>query len=170
MQKIQSLLGIVNSFFQKILDAVAGFTLCSMVLLIFIQVIFRYLLKHPLSWSEELAQYIFSWLIFAGSAVAYRENKHVNVDLAVQSLKNIALRRACICIGHLLVLYFLLVVVWYSYPISVQLIKLNKIAVSMPGLKLGYVYLIIPFSSALSILMVLENILKIFMVKEASDG
>lgn len=170
MQKIQSLLGSVNSFFQKIMDAISGLTLCTMVLLIFTQVIFRYVLKSPLSWSEELAQYVFSWLIFAGSAVAYRENKHVNVDLVVQSLKNPFLRKAFTCLAHLLVLYFLLIVVWYSYPIASQLVRLNKIAVSMPALKLGYVYLIIPFSSALSILMVLENILKIFMVKEAADA
>ena len=41
-----------------------------MTIIIFIQVIMRYVMHNSLSWSEELARYCFIWLIYIG-AVSY---------------------------------------------------------------------------------------------------
>lgn len=155
-----------NTFIQKILEFIVGITLITMVLLIFAQVIFRYVLQLPLSWAEELTQYVFSWLIFAGAAIAYRENKHISVELLATSITNKTIKKILSCIVHLFLLFFLFIIVFYSLPISLQLIQLNKVAVSMPALKMGYVYLIIPISSIISIFMVLENLMKIFLPEE----
>lgn len=52
------------------------------VTVIFIQVIFRYVLKNSLSWSEELARYIFVWQIWLGASYAAKINKHINITVA----------------------------------------------------------------------------------------
>ncbi len=67
---------------------------------------------------------------------------------------------------YLCILYFLFLIVYYAYPISVQLIRLNKFASSMPFLKTGIVYLIKPIASLISMSMVLERILALFIQKE----
>ena len=157
-----------NDFIQKILSFIVGTTLTVMVLLIFLQVIFRYVLQLPLSWAEELAQYVFSWLIFSGATIAYRENKHISVELLTDAISNTTTKKILACIINFFVLFFLFIVVFYALPIALQLIQFDKVAVSMPSLKMGYIYLIIPISSIFSILMVLENILKIFISEEGS--
>ena len=58
----------------------------SMTLVIFAQVIFRYILKSPLAWSEELARYLFVWVSFIGSVVAARRNQHIGVEMLVNKL------------------------------------------------------------------------------------
>ena len=56
------------------LNACAEFILWVLVALTivvtFVQVVFRYGLDSSLSWSEELARYLFVWVIFIGASVA----------------------------------------------------------------------------------------------------
>ena len=47
----------------------------------FIQVIWRYFLQLPLSWSEELVRYLFVWITFLGAGVATAQNLHIEIDV-----------------------------------------------------------------------------------------
>jgi TRAP-type C4-dicarboxylate transport system permease small subunit len=69
------------------LNAFAEFVLWLLVALMiiatFVQVVFRYGLDSSLSWSEELARYLFVWIIFIGTSVATRRKKHIFVEVFV---------------------------------------------------------------------------------------
>jgi TRAP-type C4-dicarboxylate transport system permease small subunit len=71
--------------------AVAGL-MTMLVVLVFTQVLVRYLTYHPLAWTEEAARYIFIWLCLIGAAVAARRGQHFAVDLVQRSLPAGALR------------------------------------------------------------------------------
>ena len=61
----------------------AHLLVCSLiftVILVFFQVILRYVFSSSLSWSEELARYIFIWQIWLGTSVAQRDNSHVRIE------------------------------------------------------------------------------------------
>lgn len=51
------------------------------VIIVFWQVLARFLLKVPSAWSEEIARYMFIWLVWVGAAYATKENKNVKIDL-----------------------------------------------------------------------------------------
>ena len=53
---------------------------------IFAQVIFRYVLRNSLTWSEELARYIFVWQIWLGASYAAKINKHINITAAREKM------------------------------------------------------------------------------------
>lgn len=57
-----------------------------MVIIVFTQVIFRFFIQQPLSWSEEVARYVFVGIIWMGAAVVVRENGHPGMDLLTRSL------------------------------------------------------------------------------------
>ena len=42
-----------------------------MLVVVTLQVWYRFVLNDPLAWSEELARYLFVWSSFIGSAVGY---------------------------------------------------------------------------------------------------
>lgn len=50
---------------------------------VFLQVVFRYVLRQPLFWSEELPRYLLIWLSFLAAALAQRNEGHINITLIV---------------------------------------------------------------------------------------
>jgi TRAP-type C4-dicarboxylate transport system permease small subunit len=67
-------------------DIVLSVLLGSLVVIMFIQVFFRYVLNNSLSWSEELAKYLFVWMTFLGAALCLRDKVHIGVDYFVSLL------------------------------------------------------------------------------------
>lgn len=60
--------------------------LLALTALTFGQVLLRSVLRHPLSWSDEVARYLHMWVVFLGAWLALRGGHHVRVDLARQLL------------------------------------------------------------------------------------
>lgn len=61
--------------------------LAAMVLIVNLQVFFRYFLRAPLTWSEEAARLMLIWLAFLSAAVAVREGTNIVVDLVPKRLR-----------------------------------------------------------------------------------
>ena len=66
------------------LDAIiTGTTLTLCVILVNVNVIFRYFLKSPINWTDEVVTSLFVWTVFMGSAYAHRKHSHLGVDIVV---------------------------------------------------------------------------------------
>jgi TRAP-type C4-dicarboxylate transport system permease small subunit len=50
------------------------------VVVVFSQVVWRFVFNNPFSWSEELARYLQVWLILITSAVCIRKGRHLAID------------------------------------------------------------------------------------------
>ena len=53
--------------------------LALMSIIIVVQVFFRYVLQNSLQWSEEIARYMFIWLIYIGISYGVKTDKHQGV-------------------------------------------------------------------------------------------
>ena len=56
----------------NILKYCCGILILAMTLLIFWQVVCRYVMNNSLTWSEELGRYFFVWITFIGLPVALK--------------------------------------------------------------------------------------------------
>lgn len=70
----------------KIDEFIAGLSLLLIILLITVNVILRYAFNFILNWAEELATASFVWCVFISAAIAYRENRHIAIDIIVNFL------------------------------------------------------------------------------------
>lgn len=50
------------------------------VIIVFTQVFMRYVLGESLTWSEEVARYLFIWMIYVGVSYGVQKEKHLGVD------------------------------------------------------------------------------------------
>ena len=57
------------------------------VIIVFWQVLARFVFKTPSAWSEEIARYMFIWLVWIGAAYATKENKHIKIDILSSKFK-----------------------------------------------------------------------------------
>lgn len=64
---MKKVIGFYNSLEAHLLVISLAFT----TLLIFVQVVMRYVFNNSLSWSEELARYVFIWQIWLGHQRVY---------------------------------------------------------------------------------------------------
>ena len=75
------------------------------VVLVFFQVVMRYVFQNSLSWSEELARYIFLWQTWLGASYAVKEHRHLRVEMLADSFKGRAR----------LVFELFVLVVWFGF-------------------------------------------------------
>jgi TRAP-type C4-dicarboxylate transport system permease small subunit len=57
------------------------------VFLIFFQVVMRYVFGRSLSWSEEMARYLFIWYTWIGTSLAVRKRRHIRIEILADFLK-----------------------------------------------------------------------------------
>lgn len=71
---------------KKIADHALAIFLGLIVIIMFTQVLFRYTFNNSLSWSEEIAKFIFIWITFIGVALCFRDRMHLGVDFLMEKL------------------------------------------------------------------------------------
>jgi TRAP-type C4-dicarboxylate transport system permease small subunit len=153
----------VNSAVVKAINWLMIAMMSLMTLFIFMQVIYRYVLKQPLSWSEELARYLFSAITLFGAVLLYRDNKHISMTLLRDLIKNKTAKTAVDISAALFVLFFLAVVIRFGFPMSFMMLELNSFSPSMIWLKMGYVYLLLPVAAVFSAAAVIEVIFSMIL-------
>lgn len=105
--------------------AVCSILMVAMTLLIFIQVIMRYVFGSSLVWSEEMARYLFIWLIYLGISYGARVMKHIKIEAALGLFPK-KLRPFVIILGDVLFFVFSVIIVYLAYGVVMQQIKLNQ--------------------------------------------
>jgi TRAP-type C4-dicarboxylate transport system permease small subunit len=128
-----------KSIFKQPLEFSLCVILVAIVLITFIQVLFRYIFHLSLAWSEELARYLFLWLAALSAAYAFKTGSHFALRFLVDRLGT-KLRGLVQTLVVLLVSLFLAIFVWKAleYTISMS----NQVA---PSTQISMVW---PYSSA----------------------
>lgn len=78
--------------------------LAVMVVLVFGNVVLRYVFNSGITVSEELSRWLMVWLTFLGAIVALREQSHLGVDTLVRALPPLG-KRICFVLSYTLMLY-----------------------------------------------------------------
>jgi TRAP-type transport system small permease protein len=78
--------------------------LAVMVVLVFGNVVLRYVFNSGIATSEELSRWLLVWLTFLGAIVALRQHAHLGVDTLVRALPPRG-RFICFTLSYLLMLY-----------------------------------------------------------------
>lgn len=71
----------IGRWLDRTLDAVCVLACAVLVGISFVAVIFRYVLNDSLVWSEEVARYLFVWIVFLGAAIGVRQRQHIAIDV-----------------------------------------------------------------------------------------
>lgn len=134
-----------------------------MVCVTLAQVIFRYVVSAPLPWSEELARYCFVWIVFLGAAVGLSRGIHLGVDLLVNRMPE-PMRRALDALVSLLIGGFAATVIYASLPV----LRMNVFQSSPAlGVQMSWIYIAIPISMALILLICAERLIQYFRSSSA---
>lgn len=77
---------------ERIEKLVIFVALCALIVTLFLQVLFRFVLSSPLAFTEELARICMIWLVFIGSARALQKCEHFLVDALLNLMPTVPAR------------------------------------------------------------------------------
>jgi TRAP-type C4-dicarboxylate transport system permease small subunit len=137
------------------LEGLVIIALMVMTVVTFLQVLFRFVLKLPSSWTGEVVTFSFIYVVFLGAALAVKHNTHIMVDI-VDGLP-FSIKKAIDLVSHILVLIFLIVFTYYGW-----IHTLNSMSTLTPALEIpkGYIYVVAPFSGMLMIYFLIRSYFK----------
>ena len=78
----------VNDFVLKIETFLMALITITLVVVITIEVVCRYIFFVSTAWAEELSRYLFIWLTYIGSAYALNEGSHIEIDVFKQIIES----------------------------------------------------------------------------------
>jgi TRAP-type transport system small permease protein len=120
----------------------------AIAVVVFLQVVFRYVLRQPLFWSEELPRYLLIWMSFLAAAVAQKQDAHINITLCLAPLAPRA-RRILQLLTNGIVLGFLGILVYSGGLVTNITAHHRSTALQLP---MGFVYAALPVGACLMML------------------
>jgi TRAP-type C4-dicarboxylate transport system permease small subunit len=138
---------------RKATDALVVSLFAVLVMVVFFQVIARYVFNQPPAWSEELARYLQVWIILLASPLCIRKGSHLAVDYFSHRLSSVVRTRLDIGIGLLITFYVAVVTLF-----GIRLLVAGRFQISPAmGIPMSFVYAVLPLSGAL---MFIESVLR----------
>lgn len=156
---------LVDSTLALVRRVVSGLVIvvfAAIVVVVFSQVISRFVFNAPFSWSEELARYLQVWLILLTSAAVLRKGLHLAVDYAVHALPPRA-KRFLRIVNLGFIIFFLLVVLISGSMLIAATVSQKTPALQMP---MWLVYLALPVGGFLMLLEAVALLLKETIARE----
>lgn len=108
----------VSALLMNAVNVIMVFSLAVMVVLVFGNVVLRYVFNTGISFSEELARYLFVWLTFIGAIAALRNNQHLGLDTVVRRVP-VPIRKIMLTVSILLMIYVCYLLLQGSWRMTV---------------------------------------------------
>lgn len=152
MQKLRNALN-------QILNVLTGVSFLVMVAITTWQVVARYILGSPSTWSEELVSYMFAWASLFGACLVTGERGHMNIPILVEKLPEKG-QKIMAVLGELIALAFSIIILLIG---GTQITKLamGQLTSSL-GVVVGVFYFALPVSGVLNSVYCILNIVDIF--------
>ena len=104
---------LIDGFF-KLLEFLVVAMLLAMVVMVFGNVVARYVFNTGIVLSEEMSRYCFIWLTYLGAMVAMREGGHLGMDSLVKVLP-LTGKKVCFFVSEVLMLVCNGMFLWGTY-------------------------------------------------------
>ena len=152
----------------RALDFLTNFTLvalfAALVLILAAEIIGRALFSFSFIWSQEIAKYLFAWIVFIGSGAAFAKGGHLAVDVLLNKFP-VKLKFALSLIFYLMMLLFLAVILKTGLDYSA--LNYSKPLYSTSATNLGVIYLGLPIGCGIMILNILRELCKMLKYRTA---
>lgn len=125
------------------LECIVVVTLAITAITTFLQVFYRYVLKSPLAWSQEVMMISFVYLVLFGAALAVKNKEHLRIDFLDNAPE--AIKKVLRVLELIILLFFFGIFIYYGILLVQANLQSGQIIGFLP-IKTAYVYMAIPIS------------------------
>ena len=142
---------------KSFLEKLNAFLLLLMFAVTLLQIVARVILKESSVWSEELARFLFVWIVFVGAAALMRDENHIRITVLTARLPPGA-SKALRILTQIVMIPFVVVFTWGAYLNMVY--NWGVRAPTIDWMRFGYVYLGLFWSGLIMLWYITANLLK----------
>ncbi len=134
-----------------------------MLLIVFFQVISRYVFNYTPSFAEELSRYLFVWIVFLSLPLVAQSGGHMAIETLTSRISGVKLK-VCRVLASIFTLAFLVIMTWQG----IRMVSIANFQTS-PAMviPMSWVYVVIPFGCGLMGLFVLMDFIKLLKTPSA---
>lgn len=108
----------IGKTIDHLFNGLNAFVLSVMCVIVFINVVLRYFFNSGIVWSDEVARFLFIWLVLLGSVMVLKDNGHLGVETLIKRLPK-PLKKTLYIISNLLIIYILYLLIEGSWKMTV---------------------------------------------------
>ena len=157
----------IKKFINNFEEYFIVWTMAIMTVLVFLQVVMRYVFANSLSWSEEMARFIFLWLSWIGASYAVKERSHFRVEMFANMIQGTA-RKYFECLILIIWFIFSLFLTWFGTELLLFLHDSGQFSAAME-IPMTLPYASVPVGCGLMSIRLLIEIYKIFRGETAGN-
>ncbi len=103
---------------------------CLMVIIIFIQILFRYCFNSALAWPEEIARYLFCWGTYLAVSISMRGDNNLRITILLDALGRKWRKRLNMFCSFVNACFFMLLI-YLTTDLTLQVRDLGETMISM---------------------------------------
>jgi len=146
----------LNVVLSKAEEIILGVLLTTASLVLFANVVARYVFNWGFPWAEELVRYEIIWMVFLGGSIAARQGLHIGVDILVR-FAPLPLRKPISVLINLISLIFCGFIVYYGAALISQTRMFGQVSPALQ-VPMWMVQLAIPLGAGLMALRFAQEI------------
>ena len=148
----------VDKILSHIEDFIVAVGISSASVILFVNVVLRYVFNSGWEWAEEVARYTIVWLVFLGGSVCARKGMHLAVDAVTVRMKPQGQRTIRIIVDTLCIIFCLFLL--FAGKELVDLAYETEQVTAALEFPIYWVYLAIPTSGALMAIRFTQDLIK----------
>lgn len=168
---------MTTKLFDKLEESVLSLLLVSMTILVFVEVVARFVFNHGISWAQELTLILNSWMVLLGASFCIREKAHIGVEFLTDKLSGkpariiaIAALSGCLIYAGIF-LFASAIYVYEDYQIGIELDDLPVLTwIPASALVIGFFLVAFRFAEAFYQVLVYNDIHVLQHVGEVEES
>ncbi len=149
-------------------DTIASMILLTiMIITIFLQILFRYIIEDALTWTEEMARYAMIFVVYLGVGMGTKSDSHMGVTVFVDLFKGRA-RTAVLVLTYCLTLMIYIVLMILSWQMVQRALAAPQYSPAM-RVPIFLMYTALPIGFANAILRLVQKLIRIAWPEIDSD-
>lgn len=162
MKKLEKGIATFYKGLDHVLDILLVVMFAAFTILLSADILRRFIFGSSIIWAQEVAKYIFTWLVYFGAASVFSKSGHLAVDVVLNKFKP-AIKWWLSFLFYLIMIAFLCVVTWTG--ISYASLNFEKPLYSAPFGNYGIVYMGLPIGCILMILNIVRELYRMLTFK-----
>lgn len=127
-----------------------------LAIVVFLQVVTRFILKVPMPWTEEVTRILFVYIVFLGAGLGMRSRGHVNVDFLVSKASG---RLRLIWDSLVDIIVGVLLVAWVVLGLQFVFRSVDQVTPYL-RLPISIMYFSIPLSAAIMLYYLIQDFVR----------